>query len=662
MPVANRRADVVAATHAAQPVGQQARDVRRHAVHARIQRVGRVRRGALRLARPLVDGDARRSALPAAPRIVPVAGDVEAGQLDGIQALPQHGLERILPSGLDVEALPEPASVGETLVVEPARAVLALSDLRLQRGKGFGARRDVGERGSRLLRGVARRALPLLKLLHRIAQRVQPRLARGKLRGFLAMLVLDGGDLPGHRCGETGELAVEALAALLQLRLHAAEILAPGFDHADRLLGEPDLALDLGEERGFVGDRALEDRQRGARRLLLRTGLLARRHRLLDRRLGGAAIGEERRVLAGERADLLGELRDLLRDPRLALARERELLLEARHLGVRFVERRLLLVHGVAGRVVLAAQRFLLRFGGANLRLHGVERHGERRDRRAVTLARVRGILLLREPQQVLDLLQPRLEVAILGRDLRLRVELLELAAELDPDVLDAREILPRVGKPAFGLLAPLLVLRDARRLLEEHAQLFRLRLDHARDHSLLDDRVGAGAETGAEEKIVDVAAAHRDVVDVIGRVAVARQHALDRELGVLTPLAADPAGAVVEEELDRSAADGLALARAVEDHVLHRLAAQRGGLRFAEHPAHGVDHVRLAASVRADDADEPARRREHRRIDKRLEPGELDLGEAQRGYPGKRAAGSSLCGRAERGDLAAAAPMPQKR
>ena len=128
----------------------------------------------------------------------------------------------------------------------------------------------------------------------------------------------------------------------------------------------------------------------------------------------------------------------------------------------------------------------------------------------------------------------------------------------------------------------------------------------------------------------MDVAAANRDVVDVVSRVAVARQHALDRELGVLAPLAADAPGAVVEDELDRRAADRLALAGAVEDDVLHRLAAQRGRLRFAQHPANGVDDVRLAAAVGTDDADELAGRADRRGVHERLEPGELDLGEAQ--------------------------------
>jgi hypothetical protein len=71
------------------------------------------------------------------------------------------------------------------------------------------------------------------------------------------------------------------------------------------------------------------------------------------------------------------------------------------------------------------------------------------------------------------------------------------------------------------------------------------------------------------------------------------------------------PAGAalaVVEMQLDAGAADfGLPLAGAVEDHVLHRLAAQGGGLGLAQHPAHGIDHVGFAAAVGADHADQLA-------------------------------------------------------
>src|SRR4030095_965508 len=191
----------------------------------------------------------------------------------------------------------------------------------------------------------------------------------------------------------------------------------------------------------------------------------------------------------------------------------------------------------------------------------------------------------------------------------------------------------------SLGLLAPLPVFRNARRFLEEDAELLGLGLDHARDHSMLDDRVSARAEARAEEKIVDVAPADRNVVDVIGRIAVARQHSLDRQLGVLAPLPADPSCAVVEHELDRRPATRLALAGAVEDDVLHRLATQRRGLRFAQPPAYGVDDVRLAAAVRTDDSDELSGRSDRGGVHERFEPGELDLGKAHLGVlSGRRA------------------------
>src|SRR5213075_1384549 len=96
----------------------------------------------------------------------------------------------------------------------------------------------------------------------------------------------------------------------------------------------------------------------------------------------------------------------------------------------------------------------------------------------------------------------------------------------------------------------------DAGGLFQKDSQFLGLGLDHARDHSLLDDGVGAGPESGAQEEIVDIAPPYRNVIDVVRRVDVAGQDALDRELRVLAPLAADAALAIVEKELDRSAAD----------------------------------------------------------------------------------------------------------
>ena len=384
-----------------------------------------------------------------------------------------------------------------------------------------------------------------------------------------------------------------------------------------------------------LGDRLFQRRQRRLRGKLALGRLFARGERRFEFALGVALVGGERGFLSGDRAQRLGQLRDLLRESRFRFAGERQLLLEPRHLGIGGVKPALLFVQRVAGGVVIGPQRLELSLRGAQFRLQRLERDGQRRHFRRAFVADANGVLLLREPHEVLRLLEAPFQLAIFGRDPCLRREALELVAQLQPDVLDARQVLARVREAPFGLLAPLLVLRHAGGFFEEDAQLLGLGLDDAGNHPLLDDRVGARAQARAEEQVVDVAAADGNVVDVVRRVAVARQHALDGDFRVLAPLAADAALAVVEMQFDRRAAHRLAFAGAVEDHVLHRLAAQRRCLRLAQHPAHGVDDIRLAAAVGPDDADQLAGRGDGGRVDERLEPGELDLREAQGRFAG---------------------------
>ena len=224
-----------------------------------------------------------------------------------------------------------------------------------------------------------------------------------------------------------------------------------------------------------------------------------------------------------------------------------------------------------------------------------------------MTLALGGGIAPAQVPQQLLLQLQVALQLLVTRRDLRLRVELLDLEPELEAYVGNAREVLARVGKPRLGFPPPLLVFGDAGGLFQKHAQLLGLRLDDARDHALLDDGVGARAEPGAEEHVGDVAPAHVRAVDVVARLAVALEHALHRDLGILRPLAGGAAERIVEAELHRRSRERRAIHRAIEDHVLHRIAAQRGGAALAQHPAHRVDDVRLAAAVRPHHADELA-------------------------------------------------------
>ena len=510
--------------------------------------------------------------------------------------------------------------VSESLLREPCGAVLAVADRVLQRRERGCARLEIGELPAGALRSFALDALALLQCLDPVAQHVEAGFAGRELGFFLAQLFLDVDHLTGDAGREGPQLGVEAFAPLLVLREHAGDALPSRLDHANRLLDLRDPFLRVGCKARRLCDGGLERRECAGGACFLGSGRFAGGERRFKRPLGSRLVSGERGFLLCERFDLRIDLRDLAGDPCFRFARECELLLQPRHFGIGRIEAALLLVQRVTRRIVLGAQSLLPRLGRTHFGLDALERGDLSRHRARMALARVVGVLLLGEPEEVLDFPEARLVLLVLGRDLGLRFELRELRAELDPDVLDPREILARVGDPAFGLLASLLVFRDAGGLFEEDAQLLRLRLDHTRNHALLDDRVRAGPEARAEEQIVDVAPAHGDVVDVVRRVAVARQDALDRQFGVLAPLSADAPAAVVEGKLDGGAADRLAVAGAVEDHVLHGLAAQRGGLRLAQHPAHGIDDIGLAAAVRPDDADELPGRADRGRIDERLE------------------------------------------
>ena len=157
-----------------------------------------------------------------------------------------------------------------------------------------------------------------------------------------------------------------------------------------------------------------------------------------------------------------------------------------------------------------------------------------------------------RAPGLRLDLAQPereqfRVQLALLllerlvaagGRGLALQVP--ELLLDLVAQVGETREVLARVPDAALGLAAALLVAGDAGGLLEERAHLVGPCLDDARDHVLLDDRVAARTEAGAEEELRDVLAATARAVQEVRRRAVAGHDAPQRYLGVAGVLAAE--------------------------------------------------------------------------------------------------------------------------
>ena len=258
-------------------------------------------------------------------------------------------------------------------------------------------------------------------------------------------------------------------------------------------------------------------------------GFHALRGQVLD--LGGRLV-----LARGPLRGLFLQLHQPLLDALAALDHEADLGLQPADLGAGLVQLALRLVDLVAGRVVGLADGLELALDAAQVghaRFEVVHRLlGVGLDLGLVGLA----LGALQEPQLVLLERDVGLQRVVLLRDLGLLLQLVQVGVELAQDVLDPRQVLARVREAVLGLAPALLVLGDARGFLQEQAQLLGLGFDDPADRALADDGVGARAQAGAQEHVLHVAPAHRLVVDVVAGGAVARQHALDGDLGELAP------------------------------------------------------------------------------------------------------------------------------
>ena len=499
-----------------------------------------------------------------------------------MQAFAQHRFHGGLPAPVDAQLLPQARQRAQAVPLEPfaqGRVVFGRGlDLAQGRKLRLGGRVLALRRAERLAGcGAAlfeRRALGL--------QRFMPGL------GCLHRRFERGDSLPQGvrrrriRLGERLQLAFEALAALLERLSAALQVRQIGLLELQAAFRLQQLAASLAQPLLAGAERLLGLRQA---RILL-PELCLRLGAALPGRTGAGRPHVKRlrklRALLAPGAQLREPLRMLALQPLARLLDMAQLGLEAGHLGVGGVERRLRGVQAVPGAVMRGARRFHARLelpqpGILRLELVADLGHLER-----VPLALRRGVAAARIPKQLLPELQLRVVLLVARRHSGLRLELLQLRGKLGTDVGDAREIAARAGEAALGLAAPLLVFRDAGRFLEEHAQLLGLRLDDARDDPLLHDRVGSRAKAGAEEHVGDVAAPDVRAVDVVARLAVALQDALHRDLRVLRPLSGRAPLSVVEDQLDRGARKRRTVHRAVEDDVLHRVAAQRRRARLA--------------------------------------------------------------------------------
>ena len=543
-----------------------------------------------------------------------------------VQAIPKHGLNRVFPAGIHLEFRPEFVAANLVLV-EPALqlAFTTIAELGLYAADGILACPQLTELALGDIKfSAAMRTLFVsmsscgLGLLRRL-------LGSFELGALALKLLIDGNQLGVLRRIQAFALLGETKLARLQLGNAflgggLLELRKLGFavDRVDRL-------LHIGERGGRRAQRRLCQRQRSAGGIDEFFLFYVLRGSNGDRivRLGQRLVELPGLLLCVGKARL--SLRNFLRHALRTITLERELLLDTRDFGIDLVERALRRVLRVILGENVLAQSFELR----RQRLH----FSFFREQRSFVLAEhahggltlLDGLFAPLRKQQSLAFELFFFQLAIARGNLGLAFQALHLRGQLGLDVVHTGEVFASIAEATFGLLAPLLVARDACGLFEEHAQLFRLGLDDARDHALLDHRIGAGPEAGAKEHVENVATPHRLIVDVVAGADIALHHALHRQLGVLAPLPGSTAAGVVEHQLHAGACDGLALAATVEDDVVHRFAAQRGRLAFAQHPAHGVNHVGLAAAVGADNADELTGQCNGGRVNERLEPGKFD-------------------------------------
>ncbi len=136
--------------------------------------------------------------------------------------------------------------------------------------------------------------------------------------------------------------------------------------------------------------------------------------------------------------------------------------------------------------------------------------------------------------------------------DLGLPAQRLELAAQLDGEVLHPGEVGLHGVQLAERLLLALAVLEDAGGLLDEAAALLRAGGQHGVELALPDDDVHLAADAGVGEQLLDVEQPARLAVDGVLRAAVAEHDPRDGDLGVV-----DRQGAVgvVDREADLGAA-----------------------------------------------------------------------------------------------------------
>ena len=186
----------------------------------------------------------------------------------------------------------------------------------------------------------------------------------------------------------------------------------------------------------------------------------------------------------------------------------------------------------------------------------------------------------------------------VASRFSRLPLERTYLPLHLFHNVREPQQIRLRGLQLAQRLALLRLVFRDARRLLENRPPILGARRQDHVDLALLHDRIRRAADARVHEKLLDVLQPARRFVQQVFAAAVLENTPRDRHV---MPVQPELLLAFGKGHRNLRHPDSGARIRAAENHVRHFAAAQRLRRLLAQHPAHGVEHVRFAAPIRPD-------------------------------------------------------------
>ncbi len=248
---------------------------------------------------------------------------------------------------------------------------------------------------------------------------------------------------------------------------------------------------------------------------------------------------------------------------------------------------------------------------------------------------------------------------------LGLKGEAPDLRLELAHDVGHASEVVERLHQARCRLVALHLQAFDSGSLLEQLPALLGTQGERRVDRSLPHHDELVGAEASLAQQVDHVPQARARAVDEVLAVAGSVRPSADRDLGEVDR---QPAVVVVERQDRLGHAEGLALLRPGEDHVVRASRAQRSVRLLPEHPAHRIGHVALSRAVRADDGVDAGLEHEARRVGEGLEAVESELlqaahaGSALRGASGSSSARAAAAARSSARCRLEPIPEPARR